>query len=279
MKTNAEIQISDFEENLLAEIKAEILELAEEVEEIFVQYEKCFNDGAIVLDNHNELLRNIHSIKGSLGMIGLEDAMESIHDCETFIIKIHESKSFTLSTIELMIDYWTDFCRSFESGAGILSFHENYRSCFDCLENNDFNLPCKSENVVIVEEFKEIEEVVEEEKVIVISSDENLGKFVSKGLETAAQYQCVNHAYRSLKELKDLREVIFDLTTLRVNPFFFHNIASKFNPNIHFTYLVENPKDLVAFLEELEGLPISFCVCRKDKLSNFLPNLKHLLGR
>lgn len=92
------------DDELIQEAKFEILELIETTCELFISIEK--DNCLYTQSSYDALFRLIHSIKGSLGMIGLEEEAHFVHLNEDVFRTFSIDLKYDVQKVSMMIDFY-----------------------------------------------------------------------------------------------------------------------------------------------------------------------------
>lgn len=218
-------------------------------------------------------MRNIHSIKGALGMIGKESEMQIVHELESLLQRSFVEGDLPLEFVEFFVGPWDQLedCLNQEVPMSV-SVNEIKRFNFKTAEHSRHvkNVKPKTENPFhgkLCYDGLGIDLKIDTPVVLLgdNSSAEAILKYLGLGF---VKYNCVNEVYRHHKLLENVKFVIFDLSQLRVNPFMLQKNILKLKRNIKFLYLVEDFGDLHQRLEEFKQDSLHFSVFHKgsDKL-------------
>ncbi len=262
----------------------EISELTDQVINDFIKISEAANPDEVSDKMYDPLMRNIHSIKGALGMIGLTHQMTSVHSAESFLIDTYKKVKFTPGVLDLMIDFWSKFQTSLGDVYNPTLDVAHFSECYNCLKRSEFKSVCKnhfsggskcSELVQNVPEQTEelprpslriqitADEV--EKSIIVIGADDFVSRTLSKHQKDYHSYGCINEIYRkmSLAKLKGIKTIFLDLSNLNTNPFLLLSVLKQLKLSIKCCYIISDKNDLTQHLEDIHQL-YSFCVISKQ---------------
>lgn len=286
-------------DDILDEGLLEIFELIENTTSLFLQLEKSGTINSSLLE---ELLRDIHSTKGALGMLGFEKEAEAIHHLESFLDKAIKVDGLTSGVATLLLEIMYKIETSLE-GEEFIDLSP-YLNCYSCVEKNSFKVVCESHNSRKIfqpsspltpycvedpakdqkllnsnnEESRDLESINRNDKyeLILVGFDAELTSLLSEKAKVLSLH-CVNELYRMSRKVSCTGFVLLNLKNFPITPFLTINILQKFCPHMCFAVVAESSSQLSKCLDEHgKELPDSFLVLKdikKDKNRNFLFNL------
>jgi HPt (histidine-containing phosphotransfer) domain-containing protein len=245
----------DIEPEFINEAIDEISELIDRVEANFLSIEKNPNlqhDKTL----YELLMRDIHSIKGALGMISLHAHMEFVHDVETFLIDSFPVHGFPPGIVELMVDFWSKLANSLEHPGLNFSKKLNMKGCFDCVRKNNYQNVCSSHFATEATEI-EINQLSPKEEAspkteleplsatLFIGNNKNLySRVLTATGADSTHLECINYVYQHFKQIGDVENIILDTSSIKVCPLFLQLVITRFHKGIKFVYLIEDNVDL-----------------------------------
>jgi chemotaxis protein histidine kinase CheA len=265
----------------------EINELTDAVIELFIDISQSKYRTAEADRVYDTIVRNVHSVKGALGMIGLERQMKAVHSAESFLIDSYQKVKFTPGVVDLMIDFWSKLQKSL-----LQPENPNYElglfsECYNCLRRSEYTNVCMnhfsrankcSENSQVNEARPEslamtmlqIQTVPQEEverKIIIIEGDPMVARTLSDKQKNFYKYDCINEVYRKLsyEKLRGVRTIYVDLSKLIINPFLLLTVFKQLRLSIQCCFIVNDTSDLLKHLNELQELSSFSVVSRKSK--------------
>jgi hypothetical protein len=271
--------IEDME--IFQEALEEINELTDSIIDGFIETARD-NDGGEASDKMYEtLMRHIHSVKGALGMIGLENHMRAVHASESFLIETYKKVKFTPGVLDLMIDFWSKLQVALRNAENPDSDLSHFSECYNCLKRSDYNSVCRNhfsgvtkcadlveakwpEPKAAVKPGLKISITAEtevEKKIIIIGADEFLPATLSRHAKEFYHYSCINEVYRKmpLPKLRGIKTIFIDLSRLNTNPFLLLAVLKQLKLPIKCCYIVDDKDELLKYLDEIYELS-SFCV-------------------
>jgi len=252
----------------------EIIELIDNIEGQFVKAEKQI-DVRSCPDFYKNVMRDIHSAKGTLGMIGFSIEMEAIHHVETFLIEAVEKVGFSSGIIDLMIDFWGKMSNKIQ---GTITDDINIYKCLNCLKENSYENVCNAHYNNLREQENTIQlqnvNVCPSRDIVFFGENVTIKNFLSENEYDFVQYNNCNLLYKSNEQVLNLKFLIVDIESSTINPFLMQSVLSKFNKHITYLYLGNCIAQLGDLLRssKLENLKFSFI-----SKSNDFSNLKKLL--
>jgi DNA polymerase III psi subunit len=259
--------------DLYQESIAEILDIADVIVEALGGLH-CLKNTLVEGQERNELMRNIHSIKGALGMLGLEAEMEMTHNSETFILSYLSTEIYSASALLLLKDFFQalrDYLNGDDVGVCLEMFNECFlhfdkKSCRDKCSD-----PCidhKGPVVEIVKTDKGPPAHVEKPllKVVVIGKNALFKQLFQDTELEYTQLNCINQVYRKIHLLRETKLIMVDLSSTQVNPFLLQDVLSKLDLPIRCCYLIDEKNEFLEHLESAGNLDFSFVILSKKSL-------------
>ncbi|MCP4911712.1 MAG: hypothetical protein GY909_01235 [Oligoflexia bacterium] len=283
----------NFDEELYLELVHETDELIEEILDIFMGIEKDRRLGE--KDDYEELMRITHSVKGSVGMLGLQELMESIHNVEDFLKASYLTKDIvTKGVCDLLIDYWSNTKAYLFDNKSSMKLPMSFKDCFDCLQQNNYNSVCKKhfseddfcspENkgkrvLSIVSHAIDIMMPNKDEDlsgIILITDNLQFDNEVREIVPIDRTLDCIDLIYRKKRYLHNLKALVIDCDNYNKNPFLLQYVFTSLSITVPVIYIYSDFVFFLSLLKELDVSPASLVVLNR-KSENYEKSFKNLL--
>lgn len=266
----------------------DLVEVMEIIHSIETEFMDLCSDDSFNGHTGKKCKRELHNLKGVLGMFGLNSQMSFIHEIEDILghssqveikRKVMDYFLMRVDDLELSITEPAPFYYSMESG--IESYLDQFEQCLVGTNslNNDkkrLNLECnqtidplilKRENARLLEIKKK-----KENHVIYIGSCHKLVELLKTQYMNLNDYKNFDDMYSHFQDFKSLKIVIVDSTELKeYNPFLFQLSLFRIFPNVHFIYICNNYFELADYIAELdEEKPLSFTIAKSPYVGRYI---------
>ena len=258
----------EFSKNTLIEEEStlEILQIIEQLQNRvtyisdLIQMDQPFDSLVVVCK------RDLHNLKGTLGMLGFKKQMSFIHEVEDYFCKEHVDKnelqnffpSFTMA-----LDY---LGQSIELNA---SFEYDFNSLISNPKNvfkQKINHTSQSEiTSILKKENKKLQAYKSKLKKSIVTLGRDSNNYVPNSDTFMNTFNNSFEVYKSFLELGNVELVIIDTDTISENPFLFQNALNRFSPQTKFLYIVSDYEEFADFLEEHNEFLFNFYVTSKKK--------------
>lgn len=242
------------DQNLFQESLAEIDELATIVINGLIKISQSETEPTITSQLMPSIQRNIHSIKGALGMIGLKESMNSVHGLETFLNNVLTTNTLSAQHIELLIDYWWQFQDALLTDHKVVKPFVHFENCFKCLSSTEkTNTKCNHHAPTCTP--KKVAAPAEEQRpsnIIFIGNCPKTLSVLEKNNLRFFNFSCINEIYRRLplSTLKNIVAIYLDISSINTNPFLLLTVINQLNLNIRCCYLVNEKQELLKYLDD-----------------------------
>ena len=266
-------------EELIEETVMETMELIVEIEDFFSIMLEA-NEFQFKSYNFDKVMRDIHSVKGSLGMLGHEKYADSVHKVEDFVLKYQQKGNLPKAFVQVMEDFWFNLYQSLnerDNNSGSLFDIEN---CLNCI-NSDKNQgesghkSCQDQHngLKVHTKFGSIDLNSRDAKVLKRAPIILGGNFPELVSSLGEQYldfsvvYCLDELYRKLRSLKGVQFIVINLSDYwKITPFVSQSLINTYSPKIEFVYFYDNKKDIIHALEEAEKLPSTICFFKNNSI-------------
>lgn len=247
--------------------------------------------------SYKDIVRNLHSIKGASGMLGINDLMEFIHELETGVISLKNQNKINaqfmdqfIRYLHLVVDYLEGDNRPLKSIANVsLLFEQKVEPNVD---DEDITAKRELKNIkgtsVAIERLKKFGQeylaTPDDHKPSVIhihsKNDDHLKSIVDQTISKSIvyHYNNINDIYTNSFIFKYNQFFLINLDDLKTNPFFLQKICSIFKKNIEFIYYSQNERVLDAYLDGMREEKFKFHFHEKldDALDVINQKVNHL---
>lgn len=214
-------------------------------------------------DQYKIILRNLHSIKGASGMLGIKGLMEFVHELESAIISSYSKKQIDLKFTDQLIRYLhiiVDYLEGETSAFELISDHKSLfvkspcQSPIDELITGERQIKNIKGTSVAINRLKsfgaEYLATAEDYKpsVIHINSSSNFeyNSKIQEEISSSIVYNfgCINDIYTNSFVFKYNKFFLINLEGIRTNPFFLQKICKIFKKNMEFIYYAKSKEAL-----------------------------------
>lgn len=274
---------------LQTECLVEVLELVDQVISDLIKCETDHNyqiPGSI----YETVMRQMHSMKGVTGMIGLEPVAHLIHQTETFFSSTWKKGTEQQNLVLTMIKFWSEMESRLKKHSINLVDINRFSECLQC--NDAVNCHGAFETDFLknwnqyfsyasgwVENSSEKKaELLKREIVVVGSVCNKFRNLLEHNSNNWDCIPCVNSLYGKY-DLMNLKAVFLMASSTVVNPFFSQLVIGKYAPHVTFCYIDHDGKNLIEYLGELESFPHSFCFISSKSVELYINQLGTVLEK
>ena len=258
----------------------DLIEIIDIIQSIETEFMDLCSDESFNGSIGKKCKRELHNLKGVLGMFGLNTQMSFIHEIEDLLghspqigIKRKAMDYFLMRVedLELSItkgvpfhylieggteNYLDQFTESLEKSIKSDFFDDNFK-----LEFNQTIDPfiLKRENERLLELKKK-----KENHIMYIGQCPKFVEHFKQQYLNFSDYKSFEDMYSHFQDFKSLKIVIIDSTKFNdYNPFLFQLSLFRIFPKVHFIYICENYFDLADYISDLnEEKPLSFTIAK-----------------
>lgn len=266
-------------EELIEETTMETMELIVEIEDFFSIMLEA-NEFHFNAYNFDKLMRDIHSVKGSLGMLGHEKYADSIHKVEDFILKYQKRGDLPLAFVQVMEDFWFNLYQSLNERGNSEENLFDIENCINCInsdknqeDNGEKSCQDQHSGLKIYTKFGSIDLNSRDAKVLErapIILGGNFPELVSSLGEQYLDFSivfCLDELYRKLRSLRGVQYIVINLSDYwKITPFVSQSLINTYCPNIEFIYFYNHKSDIIHALEEAEKLPSNICIFKNNSI-------------
>lgn len=219
-------------------------------------------------DQYKIILRNLHSIKGASGMLGISELMEFVHELESSIISYYSKKQIDIKFTDQLIRYLHIIVDYLEGDTSALELISDHKSLFvkpNIQSSNDELITAKRQiknikgTTVAINRLKsfgcEYLSTPDDYKPSVIHINSSLNPELNSKIQDQISksivynFGCINDVYTNSFVFKYNKFFLINLEGIRTNPFFLQKICRIFKKNMDFIYYAKS-KEVLDFHAE-----------------------------
>lgn len=230
------------DDELMQEAKTEILELVEATCELFISIE---NDNCrFTQSSYDALFRLIHSIKGSLGMIGLENEAHYVHLNEDLFREFSVTSSYSLDKISMMIDFYHALDEVLRGEQGIKKLETILNHKQEKIEET------KQATVVPIRNYLYSiptlrYQHLEEQEIIILGNDVEITNILNNYAISFDHFDHVELIYKKRHRLKNVKMIILSDRHPNMSEEAIIQIINNLYPHIFIILIQENKENLI----------------------------------
>lgn len=256
------------ENEILEEGIVEIIVLIDSVLSKFYNIQKSKENTELETSTIDSLMRDIHSIKGNMGMLGFLEQSKMVHQIETFLLEVFKQGDYSKDLLDTIIDFWEEMLNSIENNSKMPITSLN--NCFSCFKRNKnmskncFKIQIKKQEPVKLSSVSlpklDIIQKNTLEKLLIIGKSSTLESLLKMANLKFSTLNCITQIYAEKYDLKDIHTIYIDVPSVSVNPFLLQHVFNSIKKEVKFAYLVNTKNDLLSILDEIDNISFSFCV-------------------
>lgn len=265
---------------------AELIEVIEKLEIRTTQLQDLISLGQPIESLIVQCKRDLHNLKGTLGMLGFTDQMTFIHKVENYFCNEFKGKE-----LAVFLGYFSDILSDL---AISIEKNKSFDYHFDeILSLGLKKTESKTEMKNTMEPVSDISNILESENrklaahksklkssIIVIGKNSDVSPYVADNSVSVISFNSSFDVYKSFQELGHVVLAIIDTDYVTENPFLFQSAIHKFSPKTEFLYIVSDYEEFGEFLEEQTDGILSLSITSKanarQNISKFFADIHQL---